>query len=63
MFYSGLHYSGLCTSICRRFIPLQERPCVRYLETYSPEKREKISFENIPVLPGADPLVADKEKP
>jgi len=32
------------------------------METYSPGSRKTISFENIPILPRADLLVADKEK-
>ena len=60
--YSELHYTGLCTSILCRFMPLQERVCVRYLEIYSPGGRKKISFENIPIFPRADLLNGDKEK-
>lgn len=63
-FYTGLRCNPykLHTSTCHRFIPLQKRPCVKYLETYSPGIRKTISFENILVLPMADPQVVDKEK-
>ena len=59
---SGLPDSGPCTSIHPGFIPLQERPWVRFWETYSPGGRKGIHFADFSVLSRVDQLVGDKEK-